>query len=229
MSMTWSKQWCVFLACSAIALGSTQAVASNKSDANQLVVSAISTLENFAADPNMTWYRENVTRAQAVMVVPQLVRAGFIFGASGGSGVILARDTEANTWRGPAFVRTGSVNWGFQAGGSVAEIVMMAMTERGKAALLSTNFQAGLDASVAAGPVGTGAQVATVDILQFARSRGIFGGVSLEGSVISTNETFNRAFWGKSITPVNILVRGRGGENALAKELVKTLTATAGN
>jgi lipid-binding SYLF domain-containing protein len=213
-----------WLALSALMLGSAQVVANDKADAEKTVNGAVSVLKNFSADPNLTWYRENIPKAKAVMIIPNLVKAGFIFGGSGGNGVVLARDEKTNMWKGPSFASAGSVSWGLQAGGSAAEVVMMALTEKGKNALLSNKFQAGADASVSAGPVGAGAQAATTDIVQFSRSKGLFGGLSLEGSVIAVRDSLNQAYYGKAVTPVDILIQG-SVTNPKSDALIKALTA----
>jgi len=231
MKHTLSTKLFGLLTLSALALGSAQAFASDtakdKAEAEKTVNGAVTVLKNFAADPNMTWYREHVVKAKAVLIIPTLVKAGFIFGGSGGTGVVLARDEKTNTWNGPSFATAGSVSWGLQAGGSAAEVVMMAMTDKGKDALLSNKFQAGADASVAAGPVGAGAQAATTDIVQFTRSKGLFGGLSLEGSVIAVRDSLNTAYYGKTASPVDILISG-SVKNPQANTLVKQLTAGAG-
>ena len=217
------------LAASVFALGAVQASAASpakdKAEAEKVVNGATKTINNFAADPNMTWFRDHVKNAQAMLIVPSLVKAGFIFGGSGGTGVVLARDNQV--WRGPSFATAGSVSWGLQAGASDAEVVMMAMTDKGKNALLSNKFLAGADASVAAGPVGAGAQAATTDIVQFTRSKGVFGGLSLEGSVIAVRDSLNLAYYGKAVTPVDILVKG-DVTNPQAASLIKAVTAKAG-
>jgi lipid-binding SYLF domain-containing protein len=214
------------VAASALLLGTAQADGSDKADAEKTVTGAVKVLNNFSADPNLTWYRDNIGKAKAVMIIPTLVKAGFIFGGSGGNGVVLVRDEKANMWRGPSFASAGSVSWGLQAGGSAAEVVMMAMTDKGKDALLSNKFQAGADASVSAGPVGAGAQAATTDILQFSRSKGVFGGLSLEGSVIAVRDSLNNAYYGKAVSPVDILIHGNV-RNPQADVLVQALTAKA--
>jgi len=227
MKHTLSTKLFGLFALSALALVSVQASANDKAEAEKTVNGAVTVLKNFAADPNMTWYREHVVKAKAVLIIPTLVKAGFIFGGSGGTGVVLARDEKTNTWNGPSFATAGSVSWGLQAGGSAAEVVMMAMTDKGKDALLSNKFQAGADASVAAGPVGAGAQAATTDIVQFTRSKGLFGGLSLEGSVIAVRDSLNKAYYGKEASPVQILVSG-DVKNPQANALIKQLTAGAG-
>jgi len=216
------------MAASVFAFGAVQAwadTAKDKAEAEKVVNDATKTINNFAADPDMTWFRSHVKNAKAVFVVPSLLKAGFIFGGSGGTGVVLARDGQV--WRGPSFATAGSVSWGLQAGGSVAEVVMMAMTDKGKDALLSNKFQAGAEASVAAGPVGAGAQAATTDIVQFSRSKGVFGGLSLEGSTIAVRDSLNQAYYGKAVTPVDILVKG-DVTNPQAAHLVQAVTAKAG-
>ncbi len=217
------------LTASIFAFGAVQAWAASpakdKAEAEKVVNDAAKTINHFAADPNMTWFRNNIKKAKAVFIVPSLVKAGFVFGGSGGNGVVLARDGEV--WRGPSFATAGSVSWGLQAGGSVAEVVMIAMTDKGKEALLSNKFQAGAEASVAAGPVGEGIQAATTDIVQFSRSKGVFGGLSLEGSTIAVRDSFNQAYYGKPVTPVDILVKGNV-TNPQAAPLVKAVTAKAG-
>lgn len=217
------------LAASVFALGAAQVYAASspakdKAEAEKVVNGATKTINDFAADPHMGWFRDNVKNAKAMMIVPSLVKAGFIFGGSGGTGLVLARDNLV--WRGPSFATVGSVSWGLQAGASDAQVVMMAMTDRGKDALLSNKFQAGADASVAAGPVGAGAQAATTDILQFTRSKGVFGGLSLEGSVIAVRDSLNHAYYGKPVTPVDILVKG-DVTNHQAASLIKAVTSKA--
>jgi lipid-binding SYLF domain-containing protein len=226
MKHTLSPKLFSWLAVSALVLSTAQAAANDKAEAEKTVNESVTVLKDFAADPNLTWYRDNITKAKAVMIVPKLVKAGFVFGGSGGTGVVLVRDEKTKTWNGPSFATAGSVSWGLQAGGSVAEVVMMAMTDKGKDALLSNKFQAGADASVAAGPVGAGAQAATTDILQFTRSKGVFGGLSLEGSVIAVRDSLNKAYYGKAASPVDILVKAKV-KNPQAAPLIASLTAKA--
>ena len=181
--------------------------ADDKTDAAALVSSAQMTFQNFVSDPNMGWFRDNLGDAKALVIVPELYKAGFIFGASGGNGVVLAKDKPTEAWSYPAFYIMGSVTWGLQIGGEVAEVIMLVMTETGMNSLLSTKVQLGGDVSVAVGPVGAGAQAATVDILQFTRTKGIFGGLTLEGAVITPRDDSTSAFYGKPSDPVDVLIR----------------------
>lgn len=174
-------------------------------DPAALVSSADVTLSNFLRDPDMTWFRNNLPSARGVLIVPAFVRAGFIFGGGGGNGTLMVHDDLGN-WSYPAFYTVASGSVGFQAGASVAEVILMIRSQRGADAMLSNSFRLGADASVAAGPVGTGAQVQTSDILAFSRSRGFFGGVSLDGSVIAPRDAWNSTFYGRQVRPVDILV-----------------------
>jgi lipid-binding SYLF domain-containing protein len=210
----------------ALSLPAAADQAKAKAESEKIVTEAVTTLKNFSADSNLTWYHNNIPNAKAVLIVPQLVKAGFILGGSGGTGVVLSRDEKAGIWQGPSFATAAAVSAGFQAGVSVAEVVMMAMTDKGKDALLSNKFQIGTDVSVAAGPIGAGAAAATTDILQFVRAKGLYGGLNLEGTMIAVRDSLNEAYYGKKMAPVDILAKGEA-KNPQADALVKQLMGTA--
>ncbi|MEN8131196.1 MAG: lipid-binding SYLF domain-containing protein [Pseudomonadota bacterium] len=189
----------------------------------ELVNQGHTSLQNFVADPNMGWFRKHVKDAKAVFIVPQLLRAGFIFGGSGGNGILLARDENTRSWSDPAFYTMGSVSWGLQLGVQAAEVILMIMTVNGLDSMLSTKFQLGADASVAAGPVGVGAQAATTDILAFSRTKGLFGGLTIEGAVITSRDKWSSTYYDQTVRPVDILIR-REVSNVNAMVLRRTLT-----
>lgn len=175
----------------------------------EMVNGARGTLANFIADPDMGWFRNNIGQAKAVLIVPTLVKAGFIIGGSGGGGVLIAQDSETGQWRGPAFYTLGAGSIGLQIGVEAAEIVLLVMTEDGLSSLLSTSFKLGADASIAAGPVGAGTgRKITADIVSFARSKGVFIGAALDGAVIKSRDDRNEAYYGRPATPTDILIRG---------------------
>lgn len=186
----------------------TNAQATGSSDAQALVLKGTAVIKSFLADSNMTWFHNNAHRARAIFIVPQMIRGGFIVGGSGGSGVLLHRDIKKGTWSYPAFYTMGSVSIGLQIGADASEIVMMIMTEKGLNAMLSTEFKLGADVAVAAGPVGASAKAQTADVLAFGRSKGAFGGVSIEGAVISPRDKWNNDYYGSPVGPVDILIRG---------------------
>jgi lipid-binding SYLF domain-containing protein len=183
----------------------TQSV--SPAEPERLVADARTTLSNFMRDPDQTWIQDNLSRARAVLIAPQVVRAGFIFGGSGGRGVLVARDGRA--WAGPAFYDLATASVGFQAGIDVSEVIIVVMTDKGFNSLLSTAFKIGGDASIAAGPVGAGARsTITADLISFTRAKGVYGGLNLDGTVVSTNVPWNDAFFGGSnLLPPDILIR----------------------
>jgi lipid-binding SYLF domain-containing protein len=193
-----------------------------------LVDRAQTTVQNFANDPNMTWFRDHVGDARAIMIVPTVVRAGFIFGGSGGDGVVLARGTERTSWSYPAFFGIGAVSFGLQIGGEVAEVVLLIMTDRGLDSMMSSSVRLGADISVAAGPVGAGASATTADVLAFSRSQGVYGGLTVEGSLINVRSGLNEGYYGREVRPIQILVQ-REVSNPQADPLRATLADIAGN
>src|SRR4029078_7413253 len=99
-------------------------------DPNAAVAAADATLSNFMRDPDMDWLQRNFHRAKAVLISPEIVKAGFIFGGSGGRGVVLARDPKTGKWAGPAFYNLATASVGFQAGIAVSEGVALVMTDK---------------------------------------------------------------------------------------------------
>ena len=177
------------------------------SKAEGIVDAAEKSVEAFTIDPEMKWFRDNMTNAKGVFVVPQLIKGGFIFGGSGGSGVLLTKG-DGNIWSDPAFYTMGSGTLGFQIGVEVSEIILMVMTDRGIDALLTSSFKLGGDASIAAGPIGAGAKAQTADIFAFSRTKGIYGGINIEGAVIKTRSKWNNAYYNEVTSPRKILIEG---------------------
>ena len=198
-----------------------------QSDQQKLVNEAEKTLSNFLRDPQMTWLQKNIGRARGVLIAPEVVKAGFIIGGSGGRGVLLGRDAASGKWRGPVFYTLATASVGFQAGIAASENVTLVMTEKGLNTLLATSVKLGGDASVAAGPVGAGAASdVTTDFVAFARSKGVYGGLNLDGTVITANGDWNNAYYGKSVLAPDVLVRGNV-QNKQADKLLAEVTAAA--
>jgi lipid-binding SYLF domain-containing protein len=186
----------------------SSSVAAEAVDQQGLVDKARITFESFMADENMDWFRENLYKAKGLLIVPELLKGGFIVGGSGGSGVLIVKDKDKHDWSQPAFYTIGSGSIGFQIGAEKSEIIMMVWTDRGLDSLYSSSFKLGGDCSVAAGPVGGGAKSNVMaDIISFVRSKGIFGGVSLEGAVIKTKDEWNEKYYEKKVRPIDIIVK----------------------
>jgi lipid-binding SYLF domain-containing protein len=196
----------------AFLLGTTSGWADDAQDAQQLVEKAKLTVEQFQTDPNMGSLRDLAKKAKGMLILPQMLRGAFIVGASGGSGVLVARDAKSGQWRGPAFHTLGGASFGFQAGADAAEVIILAMTERGVTKLLSPQVKLGADISVAAGPVGAGAAAATAglsaDLVSYSVAKGLYGGFSVDGSVVGVRTALNQAYFGKPVSPTDILIKG---------------------
>ena len=193
-----------------------------QSEQQKLVNDSETTLSNFLRDPDMSWLQANFRRARAVIIAPELLKAGFIFGGSGGRALVVAKDAKTGKWSGPVFYAMATASVGFQAGISVSENVTLVMTEKGFNSLLATSFKMGGDASVAAGPVGAGAKSDIVaDLITFSRAKGVYGGLNLDGTVVTASDDWNQAFYGKKVLPPDVLVRGdvhnKGADKLLAQ------------
>ena len=168
------------------------------------------TADTFIGDPDMQWAREHLDQAKALLIIPNLYKGAWFIGGSGGRGVLVVRDEQTGEWVGPGFYTMGSVSFGLQFGGQVSEVIVMVMTQKGLEKMYSTSFKLGGDTSVAVGPLGAGIQGAmagfSVDYVSFARTKGAFIGVALDGAVVDENYGWNKAYYGKPVRPVDIFV-----------------------
>ncbi len=204
--------------------------AEDRAEARQIVERAKLTFERFMAAGEMGSFRALLKKAQGVLIAPQVLKGAFIFGASGGSGVFLAKDQEGK-WCGPTFHTLGEGSFGLQIGGEASEVVLLVMTQRGVTALLSDSVKLGVDIGVAIGPVGGGADASTAnlsaDIITFSKSKGLYGGISLEGAVVVTRGDWNSAYYGRSVKPTDILVK-RSVSSSHAQALIQTVARASG-
>jgi lipid-binding SYLF domain-containing protein len=180
------------------------------SDAEILVDKAKAAVDSVLSEPNFSAARARVENSWGVLVVPQLVKAGFVLGGEGGMGVLLAQNPRGN-WSSPAFYTVAAGSIGLQIGVQSQEVLFIVTTEKGFNALLSSQVKLGGDVSVAAGPLGAGMEASTLgspaaDILAYAKSVGLFGGVSLEGALISPSDSYDESYYGKKVSPREILV-----------------------
>lgn len=191
---------CVGSMCAATSLAWAQ------SEQQKLVDLADQTLQNFLRDPQMTWLQKHIGSAKGVLIAPSVVKAGFIIGGSGGRAVLIARDPSGK-WAGPAFYTLATASVGFQAGVAVSEVVTLVTTDKGLRSLLATSVKLGGDVGIAAGPVGAGAGGEVIsDLVSFDRSKGVYGGVNLDGSAVTVSDDWNKAYYGKDVQPSDILV-----------------------
>ena len=151
---------------------------------------------------------EVLSGAKCILVVPDLIKGGFVFGGKHGRGVATCR--TADGWSAPAFVSVGGGSWGLQIGIEDVDLVMLVMNDRGLQHLLSSKFELTGEGSVAAGPVGRHASAGTdwkmnTELLTYSRSKGVFAGLTLEGAVVEQDNDSTRAIYGKHMTFRNIL------------------------
>ena len=193
-----------------LALGSCRSSGELGSEPEQLADKSRLSLQSMLADKQYSGLLDLSTRAKAIIVAPNLLRAAFFFGGRGGNAVMLVRD-ENGKWSNPAYYTIGGVSWGLQFGGQSSELVIAVMTDKGVKAIINREVTLGADAGLAVGELGGGANASTgmdmkADMYAFARSEGLFVGISLEGSVIAPRETWNQQIYGESATPESILV-----------------------
>jgi lipid-binding SYLF domain-containing protein len=155
----------------------------------------------------------NMTNAKGVLIVPELVQGGFIFGAAGGRGTLLARN-EGKDWSPPAFYGMGSGSVGLQIGAKVSEMVFIIRTDKGLAAILDHKFKFGAEGGVTLVAVGIGLEGASTsamgaDIVAFGNSAGLFAGASLEGSYLDADNDWNAMYYGPGATTKAIVLDRR--------------------
>jgi len=150
-------------------------------------------------------------RTKCVAVIPSVIKGAFIWGGRHGRGVMSCRD-EAGTWSPPMFVKISGGSVGFQAGGESTDLVLFFLTERGVRSLLDTKFVLGGDVGLAAGPLGRSAEATTdlrfkAEIYSYARSKGLYAGVSIEGARLAPDYAWARGFYGERVWPDEVLFR----------------------
>ncbi len=179
-------------------------------DAKELVIKSEIALGNLLNNPDYHTLQALLNDARGVLIFPSLLKVGFFFGAEGGNGVLLARNSDG-TWGYPAFFTMGAMSFGLQFGGQDSETILAIMTDRGIESIIDQEVKLGADVSVAVGPVGLGAEAATTaqlaDIYAFSRPRGVYAGVSFEGAVIHGREDLNEEFYGSRTSATEIVVQ----------------------
>jgi len=172
-------------------------------------------LKEILAMPDKGLPRDLLNKSVCVIVYPSVLKAAFIVGGSYGRGVITCRTGEGHngTWSAPAMMALEGGSFGLQIGGQATDFVLLVMNDSGANSVLSSKVKLGADASVAAGPVGRDASAETdivmrAEILSYSRARGVFAGVSLEGSTMRSDEGANKALYGKELSAKQIVQGG---------------------
>ncbi|MDM7945923.1 MAG: lipid-binding SYLF domain-containing protein [Oceanibaculum nanhaiense] len=198
-------------------------------DTPQLLVDkSLGSLRAVLSEKGLEPARGYLKQAKGVLIVPDLVKAGFILGGQAGDGVLLTKAADGS-WNGPAFYQVIAGSIGLQAGVESREALFLVMSDSGLQKLMQNEMKLGADASVAIGTVGAGVGASSTgnpeaDILVYSKSKGLFGGGSIEGGVVKPKPEMNSAYYGGAVTPDAILMKGTrnaAGAAELRKELAQ--------
>jgi lipid-binding SYLF domain-containing protein len=167
------------------------------------LLTATEVLEDISAMPDVRLPDTLLAHAYGIAVIPDVTKVAFIFGGRHGNGVLVVRDKLNGPWSNPCFVSLTGGSWGFQAGAQSSDIILVFTTKRGIEGIAGGKITLGADASVATGPVGRQGSAATditfnSEIYSYARTRGLFGGIAVDGSVISIDRSANASLYHRS-------------------------------
>lgn len=178
-------------------------------DQDEKISACIDALEKTTSMPEQEIPPALLRNAEAIAIIPGVIKAGFVIGGSYGKGVLTVRDAQGR-WSAPIFLRLAAGSLGWQIGAQSTDVVLVFKTRRSVEGLTRGTFTLGADAAVAAGPVGRRGEAATdidlkAEILSYSRSRGLFAGISLEGSKLDIDHNSNIEFYGHRIRPEEIM------------------------
>ena len=193
----------ILAAAAVLFVAQPQAAIDNQSELKR-IAKATETLNALVQTPDDRIPEHILQRAEAIVVIPDLIKGAFIVGAEHGKGIMSIRDARTGGWSLPSFVHMtgGSVGW--QIGGESIDLVLLVMNKEGVNDLLKSEFKLGGEASVAAGPVGRSAQASTdarmgAKILAYSRAKGVFAGLSFQGSSLNDDESANEDLYGREL------------------------------
>ena len=212
-----------------VLLAAGPALALDKYEARLEVDKAAILVQQFMGSPDAGAPRWLLRRSKAVIVIPDMVKAGFVVGGKYGHGVVVARKADGS-WSPPSFIRTAGASVGFQIGAQAMDLFLVVVNQKGLDGILNNQVKFGVDASVVAGPwgrateAGLSAASLKADIYSYSRSMGAFAGASLEGSGIETDVEANTAYYGRPVGVREILTGNTIVPPAEAARLIQALT-----
>ncbi len=209
-----------------VVAGSAQAM--DKMEAQLKVQKAAILVKEFMGSPDAGAPRWLLRRSKAVVIIPDMVKAGFVVGGKYGHGVVLAR-TADGSWSPPSFITIGGASVGLQIGAQATDLFMVVVNQKGLDGILHNQLKFGVDAAVTAGPWGRTTEASLsaaslkADIYSYSRSQGAFAGISLEGAGLETDLDANRAYYGKPYSAQDILAKGKVRPTPEAQRLIQAL------
>ena len=196
-----------------VAFVSVAALSAQSSNEAKRISESTVVIEEMMAAGDKAIPRAILEKAEAIAVFPSLLKGGFVFGGQRGRGILSVRDRKTGTWSGPAFLTITGGSFGAQIGAQAIDLILVVNNQRGLDQLVKNQFKVGADASVAAGPIGRDASIATdiqmrAQILSYSRSRGLFAGVTVNGSTIRQDRDANERFYGTAYRTGQIVFEG---------------------
>jgi lipid-binding SYLF domain-containing protein len=196
-------------------LGLTAPTRAQQEEAERLKQATL-VLKELKDAPDVSVPRWVAEKAVAVAVFPSVKKGGLVVGGHFGRGVLSARSAKSGTWSGPAFLTLTGGSLGLQVGGQAVDLVLVVVDQRGLEQLLKNQFKIGADASVAAGPVGRDATASNdiqmrAKILSYSRTRGLFAGITLNGSTVKEDRDANQRFYGRAYRSTELVIDRLGG------------------
>lgn len=215
-----------FIIAGTAALVPAATLAQNTSDEAKRLQDSITIFDEIMKAPDQSIPSSVLDKAEAIAIFPNTIKAGFVFGGMRGRGVLSAKN--AGAWSEPTFMTLTGGSFGLQIGGQAADLVLVIMQRRGVESLLKNQFKLGADASVAAGPVGRDTQASTdlqlrAEILSYSRARGLFAGVTVNGSTVRVDGDANERFYGTRMPATDIVFGNKAPSRAPVPDWIQTL------
>lgn len=185
-------------------------------------------MSEIMATPDKSIPEELLAKCKAIAIYPSVLKGGFIIGARFGKGIVLRRNEATGKWGPVAFSTIGGGSWGLQIGAEATDLILVVLNERGLDGLIANKFMLGADASIAAGPVGRSSEASTdislkAGIISYSRSRGLFGGMALDGAVCTTDNFSNSQYYGKPVSSQDVLFGSVVEVQPSSRELTEAL------
>jgi SH3 domain-containing YSC84-like protein 1 len=198
----------------------------DKAKVAERLTAASQVIEEVMATPDKAIPSSVLAGASCVVVIPSYKKGAFVVGAQYGQGVATCH-TGSGKWSAPVCVQLAGGSFGFQIGGQATDLVLIAMNQQGLQDMLKNKFKLGADAAASAGPVGRNAQAGTdwklnAEFLSYSRSKGLFAGINLDGTVLSQNQDDTKALYGAAI-PFDTILGGKQPTPVEARPFVRTV------